>query len=171
MKKLALLALMLTLSMGAWGQNGNDDNGDGNGNGHGQGQGQRTPDEIAAAEVKFLTALLDLTPAQQATATKLFSDEEKLKQPLETDLDNQQAALKTALLATPTGDITTPVNKIGADTIALETLEVNTELAFYNSLTTEQKTKYANFLKGDFLVPGHGPGNGHGPGGNNGHGH
>lgn len=166
MKKIALFTLLLTLSLGAWAQNGggsDDDNND-NGNGHGHGKPAQTAADIATAEVKFLTALLDLTTAQQASAITLFTAEETQKATLETDLDNQHKALKTALTATPTGDITTPINKIGADTIALESLEVNTELSFFAQLTTDQKIKYANFLKGDFLVPGQGSGNGHGPG-------
>lgn len=172
MKKIVLFALLLTLSLGAWAQNGNgggDDNGD-NGTSKGHGKPTQTPADIAAAEVKFLTALLDLTTAQQATAVTLFEAEETQKATIETDLDKQHAALKTALTSTPTGDITTPIKQIGADTIALETLEVNTELTFFGELTTDQKVKYANFLKGDFLVPGQGSGNGHGPG-RSGHGH
>ena len=174
-KKIALFALMLTLSLGAWAQNGagngddSNDNGNGNANAN-HGKPSQTPADIATAEVKFLTALLDLSTAQQASATTLFTAEETQKATIETDLDAQHKALTAALTATPTGDITTPINKIGADTIALESLEVNTELTFFGQLTTDQKIKYANFLKGDFLVPGQGSGHGHGPG-RSGHSH
>lgn len=171
MKKFLLLAVMFAFSAGAFAQHGDPPPGPPSGTPGGK--PAQTPAEIAANQVKFLTVLLDLTQAQQNTATGYFTDAENAKALLEADIEKQEALVVAAVLATPTGDIATPAGKIGTDTAGIATADAAAEALFYKLLTSDQKTKYASFLNGDFVVPGNGkgPGNGHGPGthGHNGH--
>jgi hypothetical protein len=159
MKKIMMLALTLALSVPMFADHpGGPPPGKGNGN--------KTAAEIAAAEVKFLTALLDLSLAQQNSATTLFTAAETTKAGLETDLEAQEAAIVTAVLANNQAGITAAAAKIGADAGGIALADAQAQAAFNALLTSDQKKKYASFVSGEFEAPTHGggpaPGHGHG---------
>jgi hypothetical protein len=159
MKKIMMLALMLALSVPMFADHPV-------GPPPGRGHGNQTAAEIAAAEVRFLTALLDLTLDQQNHATTLFTKAETDKAAFETDLETQEAAIVTAVLANNTAGIATAAGKIGADAAGIALADASAQAAFNALLTSDQKKKYASFVSGEFEAPGHGgapaPGHGHG---------
>jgi hypothetical protein len=164
-KSIALLALVLTLSLGAFAEHPG---------GPPAGAGKPTPADLAAKQVKFLTVLLDLTSTQQDKATQLFTAAETAKVAPEADIEKQEALLAAAETATPTGTLTTPIAAIAADTALILAADAGAEAAFYSYLVDPtQKAKYKGFLEGEFEVPdrGKGPGNGQGPSGSSGNGH
>ena len=171
MKKFILLALLCAFSAGAFAQHGDPPPGPPSGTPGGK--PEPTPAQIAANEVKFLGVLLDLTQAQEDSALTIFTATETTKATLEATIETQHAALVTAVLANNASGMTTAANAIGTATAAIELADAQSEAAFNALLTAAQKTKYASFLKGDFVVPGNGegPGHGHGPDPNPGHGH
>jgi hypothetical protein len=164
MRKLALVALMSMLSLGAFAQHPG-------GPPEGAGKPAKTPADIAANEVKFLTVLLDLDANQESKATTFFTAAENSKATLEADIEKQEEALAAAVIANKSSDITAAATKIGTDTAGIALAQANAEAAFYQILSSDQKTKYGKYLNGEFVVPGngHGPGNGNGngPGGGN----
>jgi Spy/CpxP family protein refolding chaperone len=130
------------------------------GNGHGNGL---TTAQIVSIEVKFLTALLGLTQAQQDQATVLFTAAETAKAKFAADIPTQEAAVTAAILANSSAGITKATNALGADTAGIAAADANAQAAFYQLLTADQKTKYAALLTGEFGA-GHG-----GPVGTHGH--
>ena len=156
MKKTVLLALVLTLSLAAFAQQETMPPMD-PGNGHGNGPSTA---QIVSIEVKFLTALLTLTQAQQDQATVLFTAAETAKAKFTADIPTQQAAVVTAILANNSANITKATNAIGADTAGIAAADADAQAAFNQLLTAEQKVKYAALLTGEF-GPGHGGGHGH----------
>jgi hypothetical protein len=162
MKKTVLLALILMLSLAAFAQDTlppmNPGNGNGNGNGgNGNGSGQPIA-QLVNAEVKFLTALLTLTQAQQDLATVIFTNAETAKAKFAADIPTQEAAVTKAILTDPAG-IKKATDAIGADTAGIAAADANAQSAFYQQLIADQKIKYAALLTGEF-GPSHGPGNG-----------
>jgi Spy/CpxP family protein refolding chaperone len=115
-----------------------------------------TPAEIAANQVARLTTLLDLTGAQQITATGIFTTEQTTLATIATSLQTAQTALQTAVLKN-TG-IAAAATQIGNLTGQQVLAQATADAAFYAILTTDQQTKYAT------LQP---PGQG-GPGGQGG---
>jgi hypothetical protein len=120
-----------------------------------------TPAQIAANRVARLTTLLDLTTAQQSTATTIFTTAATANQALMTQMQTAQAALKTAV--TSNSGITAAAATIGSLTTQQIEADASAEAAFYAILTADQKTKYATLPMGF----GGGPGGrgGRGPGG------
>jgi len=156
MKKTVLLALILTLSLAAFAQQEMilpTIPGTGHGNGPSTAQ-------IVSVEVKFLTALLGLTQAQQDQATVLFTAAETAKAKFAADIPTQEAAVTKAILANDSAGITKATNAIGADTAGIAAADANAQKDFYQLLTADQKLKYAALLVGEF-GPSHGSGHGH----------
>lgn len=169
MKKFLTLILMLGLSIPVFAQGNSGDhgngNGDGNGNGNGQGN-QLTPDQIAAKEVAFLSALLSLTPDQQNQATPLFKTAETAKAGLQADIDTQQGNLVKAIIANSASGMNTAIAAIASDTSKILTADATAQAAFNHLLTADQQAKYAKFITGEFDFPGNSgghpnPGHGH----------
>ena len=105
---------------------------------------QRTPAQIAAARVARLTKLLDLTSAQQATATTIFTTEETTLAGLATNFQTQHSALQTAVLGNDPAAITAAAGQIGTLTTQRVTADANARAAFYAILTPDQQTKYTS---------------------------
>jgi hypothetical protein len=165
MKKIMMLVLMLALSVPVFADHPE-------GPPPGKGNGHQTPAEIAAAEVKFLTALLDLSLAQQSSALGWFTTAETTKATLEADLQAQEEAIVTAILANNVSGYTTAATKIGNDAAGIAFADAQAQALFNHSLSADQQKKYASFISGEFELPEHGgaPAPGHAPPGH-GHGH
>jgi Spy/CpxP family protein refolding chaperone len=120
-----------------------------------------TPAEMAANQVARLTTLLDLTGAQQNTATTLFTTDYTAQATIATSLQTAQTALQTAVLANDTKGIGAAAAQIGTLTGQQVLADATADAAFYAILTTDQQTKYATLKQ-----PGvGGPGGQGGPGG------
>jgi hypothetical protein len=119
-----------------------------------------TPAQIAANIVSRLTTLLDLTSAQQASATTIFTTAQTTLATVATNLQTAQTALQTAVQAASSSGVTTAANQIGSLTTQQVLANANADLAFYAILSATQQTKYATLQP-----PGQGGPGGPGPGG------
>lgn len=122
-----------------------------------------TPEEIAANQVARLTKLLDLTTAQQALATPIFTAEQTALAALKTSMDTAQTALQTAVEANDLAGINAVAVQIGALTTQQILAQAKAGAAFYTILTPDQQSKYDELKLA--LVNGLGGGGGRGPGG------
>jgi uncharacterized membrane protein len=102
-----------------------------------------TPAEIAADLVARLTTLLDLTGAQQASTTTIFTTDETTLASLATQMQTAQTALQTAVLGNSASGIKTAATNIGSLTTSQVTADATADAAFYAILTADQQTKYA----------------------------
>ena len=118
--------------------------------------------EIVANTVDHLTKLLDLTTAQQAQATTIFTTQQTGLQALQTPLDNAQTALQTAVKSN-TG-LNAAATQIGALTAQQVLIQATGDGAFYAILTVDQQAKLTELNKSGQAGPPQGPGAG-GPGG------
>ena len=116
-----------------------------------------TPAQIAANIVARLTTLLDLTSAQQAMATTIFTAQATSDQSIGAQMQTAQAALQTAVTSNSTSGIASAASTIGSLTTQKVTADAGADAAFYAILTPDQQTKYASLQP-----PGQGAG---GPGG------
>ncbi|MGO8927079.1 MAG: Spy/CpxP family protein refolding chaperone [Limisphaerales bacterium] len=107
-----------------------------------------TPAQIAARQVARLTKLLDLTTAQQASATTIFTTEQTALAALAPTMNTAQASLETAVLANNSADIAAAATQIGTLTTERVTDEATANAAFYAILTPDQQTKYTNLKLG-----------------------
>src|SRR5580658_6282813 len=73
-----------------------------------------TPAQQVANKVARLTALLTLTPAQQASATTIFTAEQTALSPIATSMKTARTALKTAVEGNDTAGIATQAAAIGS---------------------------------------------------------
>jgi Spy/CpxP family protein refolding chaperone len=119
-----------------------------------------SPAQMVANQVARLTKLLDLTSAQQASATTIFATEQTAMATDRTNLQTARKALQTAIKANDTGAIATQATQIGTLTGDQVLAQSTASAAFYLILTADQQSKY------DTLGPlGGGPGGFGGPGG------
>jgi Spy/CpxP family protein refolding chaperone len=102
----------------------------------------RTPAQIAANMVTRLTKLLDLTSAQQTTATTIFTTEETTLTGLAPSSKTARSALQTAVLNNDPAGITAAAGQIGSLTTQRVSAQANADAAFYAILTAEQQSKY-----------------------------
>ncbi|MGB6942283.1 MAG: Spy/CpxP family protein refolding chaperone [Bryobacteraceae bacterium] len=118
-----------------------------------------TPAEMVADQVARLTKLLDLSSAQQASATTIFTTEQTALATLRTSLHTARTALQTAIKSNDTGTIGTEAAQIGTLTGQQVLAQATASGAFYAILTADQQSKYDTFgpLSG-------GPGGRGGPG-------
>jgi Spy/CpxP family protein refolding chaperone len=122
-----------------------------------------TTAQIVANQVARLTKLLDLTSAQQASATTIFTTEQTALAALRTSLQTAQTALQTAITSNDAATIGTDATQIGALTGEQVLAQATGSAAFYAILTPDQQSKYTT------LGPlGGGPGGFGGPGGGSG---
>jgi Spy/CpxP family protein refolding chaperone len=101
-----------------------------------------TPAQIAANMVARLTRLLDLTSAQQTTATGIFTTEATSLASVATALKTQQSALQTAVLKNDAAGITSAAEQIGSLTTQRVVAQAGADAAFYAILTADQQLKY-----------------------------
>jgi Spy/CpxP family protein refolding chaperone len=116
-----------------------------------------TPAQIVANRVARLTTLLDLTSAQQTSATGYFTTEESALATVRTGMHTARTALKTAITSGDTAAIATQSSAIGALTTTEVQAQATADEQFYALLSPEQQTKYESIGHG-------GPGGPGGPG-------
>jgi Spy/CpxP family protein refolding chaperone len=115
-----------------------------------------TPAQIVANQVARLTKLLDLTSAQQTSATEYFTTEETALAPVRTGMHTARTAIEADIKSGNKADIITQATAIGALTTTEVGARATADAEFYAILTADQQTKYESL--------GHGGGFG-GPGG------
>jgi Spy/CpxP family protein refolding chaperone len=103
-----------------------------------------TPAQIVSNLVARLTTLLDLTSAQQTSATGYFTTEETTLATVRTGMHTARTALKTAITSGDTGAIATLAGTIGTLTTTEVTAQATADAQLYGILTQEQQTKYAS---------------------------
>jgi Spy/CpxP family protein refolding chaperone len=125
---------------------------------------QNTPPttaQIVANQVARLTKLLDLTSAQQTSATTIFTTEQTALAAVRTTMQTAHQALQTAIKSDDTATIGTEATQIGTLTGEEVLAQATASGAFYVLLTSEQQSKYETL--GPLGGPG-GPGGFGGPG-------
>jgi Spy/CpxP family protein refolding chaperone len=120
-----------------------------------------TAAEMVANQVARLTKLLDLTAAQQAQATTIFTAEHTALDAVKTGMDAAREALKPAVDTNDVGGIDAAALQIGNLTTQQIQGQAKAQAAFTAILTPDQQSKYKE------LGPGMGGGRG-GPGGGRG---
>jgi Spy/CpxP family protein refolding chaperone len=101
-----------------------------------------TPAEIVARQVARLTRLLDLTAAQQTSATSIFTTEINALTPLRTAEDTAQTALNTAIKANDAAGMQTLSTQLGVNDGQQTLIRARADASFYIILTADQKAKY-----------------------------
>jgi len=125
----------------------------------GRGPGGTPPDPQTRIQmrVSFLTTFLNLTDAQKASATTIFTDAYTASQTPQASLRSARQSLSDAVKSNNTGAIDQISATIGALNGQLTAIDSKAEAAFYALLTADQQAKYDT-------TPHGGPGFG-GPGG------
>jgi len=109
-----------------------------------------TPAQMITSRVARLTALLNLTTAQQSQATTIFTTEQTAVSGLLSSLQTARATLQTAIQNNDATAITTQATLIGNLTTQQVEASANAEAAFYAILTADQQTKYKQLLSTGF---------------------
>ena len=117
--------------------------------------------EIVAGMVAHYTTLLDLTSAQQATATTIFTTQQTGLQALQTSMQTAQTALQTAITSNSASGLSAAATAIGSLTAQQTLIQATGTAAFYAILTSDQQTKFTELNN----PPQGGSGQGGGPGG------
>lgn len=102
-----------------------------------------TPAQTAANMVARLTKLLDLTSAQQATATGIFTTEATSLASVASGMKTQQGVLQAAVLKNETAAIAAAAEQIGSLATQRVTAQATADAAFYAILTADQQSKYS----------------------------
>jgi len=100
-----------------------------------------TPAQQAAKLVTRLTALLDLTSAEQASATTIFTTEFTSLQTIKTSLQSARTTLETDVKSDNAAGISTDSETIGGLTQQAVEAKATADAAFYALLTSAQQTK------------------------------
>lgn len=110
----------------------------------GRGPGGQPPDPQTRIQmrVSFLAALLDLTDAQKAAATTIFTDAYTASQTPQSNLKAARQSLSDAVKSNNTGAIDQVSVSIGTLSGQLTAIESKAEAAFYAMLTAAQQAKY-----------------------------
>src|SRR5580698_6515382 len=119
-----------------------------------------TPAQMVTNQVARLTKLLDLTPAQQTSATEYFTTEQTTLATVRTAMHTARTAIEADLKSGNKTDIATQATTIGSLTTQEVQAQATADAEFYAVLTQDQQTKYETLGRGGFGSPG-GPG---GPG-------
>ena len=98
-----------------------------------------TPAQIVADQVARLTALLDLTTAQQTTANSIFTAEQTTASGLDSSFQSAQTALTAAIQKNDKAGIASAAGQIGTLTTQRVTAEATAAAAFYLILTKISK--------------------------------
>jgi Spy/CpxP family protein refolding chaperone len=116
--------------------------------------------EQAQQRLKFLTSILTLTSVQQEQATTIFGDAAISESALDESRKATQDALSTAVRANDIASIEQAASTVGQLTAQSTSVTAKADAAFYQILTKEQQSKFAQMLA---RMPGPPPGGG--PGG------
>ena len=100
-----------------------------------------SPATIAEHRVSFLTTLLSLTPAQQATATTIFTNAATTASGLRSQLKTAHQSLTTAVQNNDTAGINSLSTTIGGLVAQLVSAQATAKAAFYQTLTPDQQSK------------------------------
>jgi Spy/CpxP family protein refolding chaperone len=119
------------------------------------------PTTMVARRVSRLQTLLNLTDAQAAQATTIFTNAATAESPLRTSLMTAHSALQDAIKANNTAVIDQQAATIGNLSGQITGIQAKADAAFYALLTPDQQTKYNQLGRG-FGMPGR---FGMGPGG------
>jgi LTXXQ motif family protein len=118
-----------------------------------------TPAQRVTNQVARLTKLLDLTPAQQTSATEYFTTEETALATIRTSMHTARAALQADIKSANKTDIATQAKTIGSLTAQEVEAQATADAEFYAILNQDQQSKYES------LGVRNGPGGPGGPGG------
>jgi Spy/CpxP family protein refolding chaperone len=102
------------------------------------------PATQVANQVARLTTLLDLTTAQAAQATSIFTAAQTASATLETTLDTDRTSLQAAIKSNTTATIDQLAAAIGTIEGQLLDIRSKADAAFYAMLTTAQQTKFGS---------------------------
>jgi len=122
----------------------------------GFGGAQPDPARMVEARVAMLAQALNLTEAQKAQATKIFTDAQTASERYREEIQVARQEMQTAIKANDTAAMDRWAREIGTATGEITVIDARAQAAFYALLTAEQKTKYDQ-------MPARGPGMG--PGG------
>ncbi|MCX6625167.1 MAG: Spy/CpxP family protein refolding chaperone [Acidobacteria bacterium] len=113
------------------------------------------PAAMLQRRIEMLATRLELTDAQKAQATKIFTDEQTAAQPLQTSVQQNRQSLRDAVKKNDLGAIDQLSAAIGNLEGQLLSMQSKAGAAFYAILTADQQAK----------AGAGGPGGGRGPGG------
>jgi Spy/CpxP family protein refolding chaperone len=116
------------------------------------------PATMIARRVSRLQTLLNLTDAQAAQATTIFTNAATAESPLRTSLMTAHSALQDAIKANNTAVIDQQAATIGSLSGQITGIQAKADAAFYALLTTDQQTKYNELGARGFGPAGMGPG-------------
>jgi Spy/CpxP family protein refolding chaperone len=100
-----------------------------------------SPATIAQHRVTFLTTVLSLTTAQQATATTIFTNAATTTSGLRTQMKTAHQSLTTAVQNNDTANISSLSTTIGGLVTQLISAQASARAAFYQILTPDQQSK------------------------------
>jgi hypothetical protein len=121
------------------------------------------PATIVQNQVARLTALINLTTAQAAQATTIFTNALAAVTPLQTTLNTDRQSLESAVTSNAISSIDQLSTSIGMLTGQIIAIQNKADAAFYAILTSAQQTTLTQ--NGGFgRLGGFGPGPGAGPG-------
>lgn len=100
------------------------------------------PAQIVARRVAILTNALTLTDAQQAQATKIFTDAQEAAAKYREEMQAARTSLQDAVRKNDAAGIERYARDIGTATGDMTSVEARAQGAFYALLTPEQTAKY-----------------------------
>jgi Spy/CpxP family protein refolding chaperone len=109
-----------------------------------------TPAQMVANQVARLTKLLDLTPAQQTSATEYFTTEETTLASVRTAMHTARTAIEADIKSGNKTDIATQATTIGSLTTQEVQAQATADAEFYAILTQDQQTKFETLGRGGF---------------------
>ncbi|HMD50860.1 MAG TPA: Spy/CpxP family protein refolding chaperone [Bryobacteraceae bacterium] len=101
-----------------------------------------SPAQVVSHKVARLSTLLDLTSAQQTSATTIFTTEETALATVRTGMHTARTALQTDIKGDNTADIAVQAAAIGTLTTQEVQAQGTADAAFYAILTADQQSKY-----------------------------
>ena len=106
------------------------------------------PSHMIKMRVAMLTAQLDLTAAQQAQATDIFTKAQTAAESIRTGTQSNRTSFQDAVKNNDTAAIDKLAAAAGVLNGQLMAIQGKAEAAFYAILTTDQKTKYDSMPHG-----------------------
>jgi Spy/CpxP family protein refolding chaperone len=108
----------------------------------------QTPDQMAQRRVNMMSRWLSLSSDQQASAQTIFSNSETALQGIRTNMQTARQNLQTAIQSNDVNGIEAAATSIGNLTTQMTENQAKAEAAFYQVLTPDQRTKYAQMGHG-----------------------
>ena len=106
--------------------------------------------------VEFLTRELNLTPAQQQSATTIFTNAENSSKTVHDSMKAAHQTLSTAVKNNDSNGITQAAATIGNLTAQMVETEAKARAALYQTLTPDQQAKFNDFASHHMGPGGHG---------------